>query len=366
MKRRSGFTLIELLVVIAIIAILIALLLPAVQQAREAARRTQCKNNMKQLGLAIHNYLDVAQMFPYRRGGTSRANPDGNNNEGSGLTLLLPYLDQAPLYNQISGVQTIGGVTYQPYGDNANDTSGYTLWRTDIPSFLCPSSPNVKNAVGATLSSGLTHYGLSAGDSAVHNEVVGFTDTTVQTTANARRLVRGPFGYQTNRRIADLTDGTSNTVLMGEMTSARAAGSTEVLGGTARDMGDGIYNSPITCRNAMNSTTGQYTSGTISASRGARWARGHMGYIGITTILPPNSPSCAGMGFNSSGVFSVQSRHTGGAHVLMGDGAVRFVSNNIDSGNLAAADPRTASGPSPYGVWGSLGSIAGGEVVGEF
>src|SRR5687767_10159551 len=101
MDRRRGFTLIELLVVIAIIAILIALLLPAVQQAREAARRTQCKNNAKQFGLALHNYLDVAKLFPYRRGGTGSTSPVGNENQGSGLTLLLPYIDQGPLYNQI-------------------------------------------------------------------------------------------------------------------------------------------------------------------------------------------------------------------------------------------------------------------------
>src|SRR6187399_3083624 len=128
-KRRKAFTLIELLVVIAIIAVLIALLLPAVQQAREAARRTQCKNNLKQLGLALHNYLDVAGMFPHRRGGTDGASATlSNDNHGSGLTMILPYLDQSPLYNQISSTQTFGTTTYAPFGDSSADASGYQLW----------------------------------------------------------------------------------------------------------------------------------------------------------------------------------------------------------------------------------------------
>jgi prepilin-type N-terminal cleavage/methylation domain-containing protein len=367
MGRRHGFTLIELLVVIAIIAILIALLLPAVQQAREAARRTQCKNNMKQLGLALHNYLDVAKMFPYRRGGTVSSSATlGNDNHGSGLTMLLPYLDQGPLYNQIASAQTFGTTTYSPFGDSASDGSGYLLWRQEIPGFQCPSSPNTKPVAATNALHGLSHYGFSAGDSATYNDVTGATGVTA---VQARTLSRGPFGYQTSRRIADLTDGTSNTVLMGEITSAKSLQSMDVLSGTVRNMGDGIYASPLTCRNTVNGSTGEYLpahAANVSSSRGSRWARGFMGYIGVTTILPPNSPSCAGMGFDSSGIFSVTSRHVGGAHVLLGDGAVRFISQNIDCGNLAAPDPKTVSGASPYGVWGSLGSIAGGEPVGEF
>jgi len=365
MPLRRGFTLIELLVVIAIIAILIALLLPAVQQAREAARRTQCKNNLKQFGLALHNYLDVAQVFPYRRGGTDNNNATtSNNGHASGLIQLLPYVDQAPLFNQINSAQTFGATTYSPMGDSAADGSGYQLWKTDIPMFLCPSSPNVKAVVG-TLGHGLCHYGLSSGDSAFYTELT--TGATAIAVANARTRVRGPFGYQTNRRIADLTDGTSNTILMGEMTSAKGAGGREVLSGIVRDMGDGIFNSPVTCKTTVAGSTGDYTAGpTVSASRGARWSRGFMHYTGVNTILPPNSPSCAGGGFDSGGIYSVTSRHVGGAHVLMGDGAVRFVSDNVDSGNLAAADPRTVGEKSPYGVWGSLGSIGGGETVGEF
>ncbi len=365
-SRRRGFTLIELLVVIAIIAILIALLLPAVQQAREAARRTQCKNNLKQLGLALHNYHDVAGRFPYRQGGT---NP-GNSNEGSGLTMLLPYLDQAPLYNQISSTWTnSAGTVYAPFGDTASDTTNYELWFVDIPAFLCPSSPNVKQTTGSR-NHGLIHYGLSGGDSALMiSALAAAAQTPPGGEANARRLVRGLFGYQTNRSMADLADGSSNTIAMGEMTTARAAGSREILGATTRNKGDSIIDTPIACILTADKSRGEYllSETNVSASRGGRWSRGTTNYIGINTILPPNAPSCSRTdSYGSGGQYPVQSRHTGGAHILMGDGAVRFVSENIDTGNLSAPDLRTVTGRSPYGIWGALGSIAGGETVGEF
>jgi len=350
---RGGFTLIELLVVIAIIAILIALLLPAVQQAREAARRTQCKNNLKQFGLALHNYHDTAGRFPYRMGGTTGTALASNGDRGSGLVLLLPYFEQSPLYNQISGTMTIGATTFQPFGDNCDDGSLYSPWKYDIPAFTCPSSPNVKHYLS------LIHYGFSAGDSA-------WWATPYLSFADARNRVRGPFGFQTNKRIADLSDGTSNTILMGEQTTSR--GGRDALGGVLRGQGNGVVDNPASCLLLANRSTGEFNgTGTVSTSRGSRWCNGVIAYATVNTILPPNSPACTvGADFREAGQFPVQSRHTGGAHVLLGDGAVRFVSDNIDAGNLSVQDVRTATGRSPYGVWGSLGSIAGGETVGEF
>ncbi|QDT57374.1 Type II secretion system protein G precursor [Caulifigura coniformis] len=348
---RTGFTLIELLVVIAIIAILIALLLPAVQQAREAARRTQCKNNLKQFGLALHNYHDTADRFPYRMGGTTGTGTNGDR--GSGLVLLLPYFEQSALYNQISSAQTIGATTFPAFGDNCDDGTLYTLWKNDIPAFTCPSSPNIKHYLS------LVHYGFSAGDSA-------WWATPYLSFANARNLVRGPFGFQTNKRFADFADGTSNTILMGEQTTSR--GGRDALGGVLRGQGNGVVDNPASCLLLVNRATGEFSgTGTVSTSRGSRWCNGVIAYTTVNTILPPNSPACTvGADFREAGQFPVQSRHTGGAHVLMGDGSVRFVSENIDAGNLAAQDVRAAAGRSPYGVWGSLGSLAGGETVGEF
>ena len=351
-SRRRGFTLIELLVVIAIIAVLIALLLPAVQQAREAARRTQCKNNLKQLGLALHNYHDTHGVFPYRQGGTSVTPPAGNSNQGSGFTMLLPYLEQGPLYDQISTPQTFNGTNYGAFGDDASDGSNYELWYVDIPSLLCPSSP--QDSVMAD--HGVTHYAFSAGDSGLYSAAGTAAITNV----------RGMFGYRTSRRFADVIDGTSNTVAIGEITTAISRNSRQILGATARDQGNAVVDSPINC--ILTAEGGEYlpSIATVSATRGSRWSRGVAVYTGMNTILPPNSPSCSIGGFDVAGQYPAQSRHVGGAHILMGDGAVRFVSESIDTGDLSQPDIRGASGQSPYGVWGALGSIAGGETIGEF
>lgn len=363
-RYRRGFTLIELLVVIAIIAVLIALLLPAVQQAREAARRTQCKNNLKQLGLALHNYHDTHLVFPFRQGGTGATSPAGNSNEGSGFTAILPFLEQGPLFNQISTPQTFGGTTFSPFGDSAPDGSPYELWRVSIPVLICPSSPAVTPTISGGAAFGLNHYGFSGGDSAAF---ISHTPAP-STFEDARTRFRGLFGRQRTRRIADITDGTSNTIAMGEITSPSSIGGRDILGGTARDQGTAILDSPITCLLTANQATGEYlpSVSTVSTTRGSRWARGVVAYTAVNTILPPNSPSCAVSGYNSSGIYSVTSRHPGGAHVLMGDGAVRFISENINTGDLSLPDVRAVGGRSPYGVWGALGSIAGGEPVGEF
>jgi prepilin-type N-terminal cleavage/methylation domain-containing protein/prepilin-type processing-associated H-X9-DG protein len=353
---RRGFTLIELLVVIAIIAILIALLLPAVQQAREAARRSSCRNNLKQLGLALHNYHDVANRFPYARGGTADGNRNNSNaNEGSGITMLLPYLDQGPLYNVISGEWSDGTQSVQGFGVSALAGAGewYLPYTESIPALHCPSSSSpaggIRNGVART------NYGFSYGDTAFQ--------------MGSPVHVRGLFGFRTNFGVGDIKDGSSNTIAMGEIATSRDNGS--VLGASVpRDVGTGMLDSPILCFTLANDIPGRYNSGvSLGHWRGRVWGSGMPVYTGVNTILPPNSPGCMqsnSWSHSSRGQLPVTSPHPGGAHVLMADGAVRFISENIDAGNSAAPDVRQHGGPSPYGVWGALGSIAGGEPIGEF
>lgn len=357
-RARRGFTLIELLVVIAIIAILVSLLLPAVQQVREAARKSQCQDNLHNLCIALMSYESTGGRFVYRQGGT---NP-GNNNEGSGLTMMLPYIEQKSLYDQIASPQG----TYQPFGDSALDSSGYALWETDIDVFLCPSAPDVKPAQKAY---GRTNYALSGGDSATYITWYTHTSSSITTTSseNARKLVRGLFGYQTSRRVADVTDGTSNTIAIGEIPNTR--GGRAALGGTARGQGASILSTPGICKSLINPSSGEFVAAVTSTSvaRGNRWARGVAGYTAMNTILPPNSPACTvDTDYRSPGQFPAGSYHPGGAHVGMLDGQVKFVSENIDTGDLTKSDLLTITGQSPYGVWGALGSISGGETNTRF
>jgi prepilin-type N-terminal cleavage/methylation domain-containing protein len=355
-KRRPGFTLIELLVVIAIIAILIALLLPAVQQAREAARRTQCKNNMKQLGLALHNYHDVFGAFVYRKGGTiaGPTNNDGNRNRLSGFIGLLPYIDQAPLYNQIQAGDA--SVPIAPGGPCG--WCGWSVWDVPTPFLFCPSDG------GQNLKTRVTNYVFSVGD----------TGENHRDTQNAR----GIFMYRRCTAIAEITDGTSNTIMMSEVIRPTAGGGTRAWGvgaqsqptkfdGSIQEGFDTVYLSPGDCYTSITGNNLYVNPAGVKNRRGANAWDGQTEYVGFNTILPPNSPSCLSPNVNGDsqhGVLPPQSRHVGGVHGLMADGAVRFISENIDTGNLAVRDVN--SGPSPYGVWGSLGSKNGGDTVSEF
>ncbi|MCR9199561.1 MAG: DUF1559 domain-containing protein [Planctomycetaceae bacterium] len=355
-RRLKGFTLIELLVVIAIIAILIALLLPAVQQAREAARRTQCKNNLKQLGLALHNYHDVYGKFCFHKGGTGWVTSgSGNWDRLSGFIGLLPCIEQANLYNQIASQQTIDGVTYPAFGPEPW-VEAYTPWRAQISAFLCPSdsAPTSGNGRG---SQGKVNYAFCNGDS-------------IFASSNERQT-RGMFAKQTTYGVRDCTDGTSNTIMMGELVrSLGGLGDRTKLGQTRNNIGG--LDVPATClaqldANDRNRFDPNIPAGELVAWSGDKWCDSNVSMTGFNTVLPPNGPRCAANTWDGTwGVYSTQSRHTGGVQVLLGDGSVRFISENIDSGDSFAVDPGTSGGRSPYGVWGALGTKSGTEVIGEF
>jgi len=356
--RRQGFTLIELLVVIAIIAILIALLLPAVQQAREAARRTQCRNSLKQLGLALHNYHDVFNKFPPRKGGSNWAgsnNNTGNRQRLSGFMALLPYIDQAPLYNAVQA----GDAAVSPGGPCG--WCGWAKWDVPIPALLCASDP------GSNVLTKVNNYVFCVGDTVGRaSPSVNYRDT---------QAPRGLFGFRACFGVRDCTDGASNTIAMSEIIRATtgrylnlgAAASVRQEEGVAEGFGT-IGDNPGQCLTAVSN--GLYVNPAVVKNRagGNTWD-GQMEYNGFNTVLPPNGPSCVNMGTaccgdSIHGVLPPRSRHVGGVHALFADGAVKFISNSIDTGNLASPNP--TGGPSPYGVWGALGTKAGNDTPSGF
>jgi prepilin-type N-terminal cleavage/methylation domain-containing protein/prepilin-type processing-associated H-X9-DG protein len=359
-----AFTLVELLVVIAIIGILIALLLPAVQAAREAARRSACSNNLKQSALAIHTYEATFKAFPSRQGGTGQLN-DPNVRPTHCLALagwvaLLPYSEQQQLYTQVYGLQI------QPWADN--------VWTNAIvPHLLCPSDSGQGDPTGR-VHRGLSSYGFCSGDDYAASQVP--PDERQNATLAAQVLPirnRGVFGRHSYTRIADIADGTSNTIALGERSrpaqvNDRGACAVDTTANPANYV-------PLSCRALLGTSKAYLPTTTIfttDSAPGYRWAGGNAYFAAVSTILPPNSAVCV---FGASGAISAHlfagiwtptSEHPGGVMVAMCDGSTRFINENINTGNLAAVAPAAnAQTPSPYGVWGALGSKAGRETMSE-
>lgn len=343
---RRGFTLVELLVVIAIIGVLVALLLPAVQQAREAARRMQCSNQLKQLGLALHNYHDTYGTFPPRKQGTTGPSESSrrthNYGRASAFIALLPYFEQGAMYDQI----VAGDGSNPPYGPAAWQSWG--PWNTPPAMLLCPSGTNKdKQSTGV-------NYMFSMGDTISNNR------DSINT--------RGVFSNREGVGFKDIIDGSSNTIAMSErlITSfglGSKNGNIQIEHGTATGF-SGLASNPGQC---VASANGKYynDSGSVKGRTGYRWTDGQAEKLGFTTVLPPNSPSCIdGGNVNGDGQNTIMpptSNHPGGVMGLFCDGSVTFIPNTINTGNLANASVN--NGPSPYGVWGAMGSKDGGESV---
>ena len=365
MKRsslhRRGFTLVELLVVIAIIGILVGLLLPAVQAAREAARRMSCSNNFKQIGLAIHNYHSAYKRLPIQLTGTDRAYVGNITYNSSRLRLsylvaLTPFFEQQAVWESISqpSTQLPPGINTMP----TQVTNGtwpamgpapwrqqYVPWVTSIPTLRCPSDP------GIGVQTGRTNYAASYGDtfnyawSGGKNErgyvqnnnstdsSQDFDENWMATRAQAGQ--RGFFRGRTDMRFRDCLDGLSNTVACGEI--ATSLGQRDIKGDYVREItalllpGAGEHiGVPLLCAQGAHidpdrpnfyDPSANVNNG-VNNGRGGRWADGRISYSGIQTILPPNSPSCVRNNSDGNhGFFTVSSRHQGGAHILMGDGA---------------------------------------------
>jgi len=343
-SSRRGFTLIELLVVIAIIAVLIALLLPAVQAAREAARRSQCINNMKQIGLALHNYHQSTDVFPLA-GTVAAWAPDGSTDNWSNWSaqaLFLPYMEQTAIYNSINF--NITAVR----GDNNLQLMNTTALRSRIASFLCPSDGN-------------------AGQTWINS----YLNSKGTTTQGLPSISTGVFSYSRSYGLRDIGDGSSNTIAFGESLVGDSIDSPKKRANSTVNASDVSPSSsvvdPATLANAqativagLQSCTSKFFSNTVNGAdmknnKGQYWGWGTDSMTGFNTIVPPNSQTypwgscrygCGGCGPDASNFVNAQSNHSGGCNFLFADGSVKFLKDSIN-----------------MPTYWALGTRANGEVV---
>ena len=373
---RSGFTLIELLVVIAIIGVLVGLLLPAVQQAREAARRSACTNKLKQIGLAALNYESTNKRLPsaLRTQEMYAIHGQANNsNRWSFIVTLLPFMEQLPLHqNLIDKITTDSAV--RPWKGGANQRhNGQDTVDTELAELLCPSDANGSRTSAGATTRGRTNYRINRGDMRRES----------WTGACSERPPRGPgaagwTGWNNSYseqsiQFKDITDGTSNTIMFGEARIGDMSGDSRRGGyGTAASMGSGQGKVGYGTCEALIGADGKYTAaepatGSMSNAPGCRWADSEDGFTQFFTHAPPNAARCSVHQENWQNN-PASSYHPGGAVITHVDGSVKFYNDNIDAGDPSHAqtgwDKNTGyQGASQRGLIGSLGSMNGGEVA---
>ncbi len=374
-SRHRGFTLIELLVVIAIIAVLISLLLPAVQSAREAARRAQCVNNLKQIGLAMHNYHTGMGVFPL--GSSIAPQQDVPNQQSiwsawSAQAMMLGFLDQSPIYNSCNFSWAVLDTSNFSGSANVASSSNYnqTVLYTNLAIFMCPSDPNVgqrQNNNSYAASYGATTSGCYNWNS---NASVNWVSLENPGESTGVFTIGKCYGLQS------IIDGSSNTVayseaLVGDSNGSEFAGNTTnpsryrgnyITGSVTTAAGAEkmlniqgsaalIFQSLQECQNAF-----QTSLTSIQDDRGFRWCMGTTGWSMFNTVQLPSDPKYPNGGCRDGGTpgqfpndgfsYGASSTHPGGANVLFGDGSVKFIKSSIS-----------------YQTWWSLGTRNGGEVI---
>lgn len=337
-SKTDGFTLVELLVVIAIIGVLVGLLMPAMRTSGDAARRMSCSNQLRQLGLAMHNYHSANSQLPMAMGGTGvgvGANKRmGNANQISGLVGLLPFIEQQATWEKIASPLTIDDVTYPAFGP-APWVSHYDPWRFELQNLRCPTSP------ADAVNFGMTSYTFCIGNQSqnVHRPTVA----------------NGMFACGLATRFRDIADGLSNTIAMTEISHRQDNRDREIAGCIAIEQPSVMLAQLERVNDLLDRDRPHLFSDQVQLARygrGSRWADGAAGYSLMQTILPPNGANLAVNGsVKVDGIYSAGSFHPVGAHVLIGDGAVKFIVDSIDH-------PRNG-----VGLWSALGSASGNETV---
>ncbi|QEG43789.1 DUF1559 domain-containing protein [Roseimaritima ulvae] len=391
--------------------VVLSLLAMGIQAAREAARRMGCSNNLKQLGLACFNYHDTYSVLPPACGGTGPTpgyDTLSNQRRLSGFVGLIPFIEATPLFDTISGPYVTGdmptpdpeeaahmkGPYFRDHLDELSTAEGplvmdngdhyfpamgpapwlaadYPPWQVRQYGLRCPADPTERPAKHAAL----LNYAFCYGDGVYEvgyepGLYLEFRDHAADALSQ-----RGAFASGVSFSFDDLSDGTANTILLGEVVTYD--GSRRAVGAVASNVA-GLRDDPGLCLQAVASESPalHYRQDVALrmtpdglASRGGNWADGAITWSGFNTILPPNSPSCdTEREHRLEGVFSASSNHAGGCQVVMADGSVRFITADIDTGDLHQASvyrgsPIADTVDSPYGVWGAMGTRGGGPVV---
>ena len=400
-RERKAFTLVELLVVIAIIGMLVALLLPAVQAAREAARRMQCSNHFKQVGIALHNHHDTYNAFPASRNNLNPARDswrhatagdyNGSDNDlfsFGPIAFCLPFLEQSARWDAINAEYPAGGG--RPGRDNLEPNPGgevqgeegllaevtfRALGGERLAIVQCPSDSVATG--GPVLPLGIAGGGGALSGYSLFASSIRFShgdgmwntnQIDAREGATARCAHRGAFSPHHKRSFAFISDGSSNTIFASESAVASARNSSDIKTGVSNgQVGNDIHHAdgslPANCLLQRDPTNPRQVLnvGSNMAVRGYGMCDGRFAIGGFSTILPPNSNACI-RGTNpwtGWGVLPPTSYHPGGVMVLFGDGSVRFITDSINHG--APVGPVNYRGPSPYGTWGALGTPQGNE-----
>jgi prepilin-type N-terminal cleavage/methylation domain-containing protein len=380
MFYRHAFTLVELLVVIAIIGMLIGLLLPAVQSAREAARRMSCSNNMKQMGLALHVKHDATNELPATRSTLKLTMTNGAtpNHQWGGHIELLPYIEQTAGYDVLIECirkPMLNGDTPTPWRLNGSEHDWGTPDARDLPvaSFICPSDPVQNPIANAMIGSGrmASNYMFCIADA-----IDGFGNNGYNI-GNIRSLYASDWGQR--KSLSSCSDGTSNTIAMGE--GAKLNDSDDPPYTT--NIKSGVVGGSVSATEMANSVSVRETACLTKVIRNekrihpdhqTRSGRGSVLYgehcdNAFNTVFPPNGINCStwivhANAIGDDGIFSASSYHPGGITVVMLDGSGKFIPDTINCASSGLPPDRpgeVSSGKSEFGVWGAMGTPSGGE-----